>query len=742
MELTIEQALQQGVAAHKEGKLQDAERLYRLMLQSHPNHPHANHNLGVLALASNQADEALPLFQTALKADSNIEQFWLSYIDALVKTNQLKIAKKTIKKAKKRGFDVNKLRALLTQSHSKTKSKEPSQEQLSTLLKHYQNGRYAEAAKLALLVTQEFPKHQFGWKVLGAVLEQAGRIRESLIASQKSVQLAPKDAVAHSNLGNTLRKLSRLDEAKASYKKAIALKPDFAEAHSNLGNTLTELGRLTEAEISHKRAIAVNPEFAEAYNNLGNTLKEQGKLTEAQVSYTQAIELKPDYAEAHSNLGNTLNELGRLDEAEASYTQAIALRPDYAKAYYNLGITLQELARLDEAEASYTRAIELKPDFAEAHTNLGNTLKELGRFSEAEVSHKQAIALKPDLAEAHSDLGITLFTKGDDIGSLKCFQKSCELKRGKNAFDDYTQGTVVGVSKVKVLHDIEQFEYLASRAIEKDYFLNLIAQYRKIRDETLWTSETLLTKVDPKFRTTLANGDKLIYRREAGRINQAINGSLDTDKICDKYSSHKFGLTYVDDFLTSEALGSLRKFLLESTIWFEQKAGGYLGAYLPDGLASPLILQIAFELKSRFPRIIKNHSLSQVWAYKYDSRSCDPNSDITGINIHADFAAVNVNFWVTQSEANLDPDSGGLVVYNTEAPKSWSFQRYNNDPENIQEELRKSDGGKVVIPHRGNRMVIFNSNLFHETDRYHFKEGYENRRINVTMLFGKREDNH
>ena len=36
MELTIEQALQQGVAAHKEGKLEEAERLYRAILQSQP----------------------------------------------------------------------------------------------------------------------------------------------------------------------------------------------------------------------------------------------------------------------------------------------------------------------------------------------------------------------------------------------------------------------------------------------------------------------------------------------------------------------------------------------------------------------------------------------------------------------------------------------------------------------------------------------------------------------------------
>ena len=75
MELTIEQALQQGVAAHKEGKLQDAERLYRAILQSQPADPDANHNLGVIAVSINKADAALPLFKSAA---SNI-CFWLVY---------------------------------------------------------------------------------------------------------------------------------------------------------------------------------------------------------------------------------------------------------------------------------------------------------------------------------------------------------------------------------------------------------------------------------------------------------------------------------------------------------------------------------------------------------------------------------------------------------------------------------------------------------------------------------------
>jgi thioredoxin-like negative regulator of GroEL len=101
MELTIEQALQQGVEAHKEGRLQDAERLYRAILRSQPTHPDANHNLGMLAISVNKARAALPLFKLALDANPKIDQFWLSYIHALVKEQQFENAKQVIKQAKK-----------------------------------------------------------------------------------------------------------------------------------------------------------------------------------------------------------------------------------------------------------------------------------------------------------------------------------------------------------------------------------------------------------------------------------------------------------------------------------------------------------------------------------------------------------------------------------------------------------------------------------------------------------------
>ena len=86
---------------------------------------------------------------------------------------------------------------------------EPPQEQLNSLLQLYQTGRYVDAEKLSVSITEEFPKHPFAWKVLAAVLKQMGKINESLVVSQRSVQLNPHDAEAHNNLGITLEELGR-----------------------------------------------------------------------------------------------------------------------------------------------------------------------------------------------------------------------------------------------------------------------------------------------------------------------------------------------------------------------------------------------------------------------------------------------------------------------------------------------------------------------------------------------------
>lgn len=195
MQLTIERALQLATAKHNEGSLNEAENIYRAILKSQPNHPDANYNLGLIAVSLNQIETAVPLFKIALDANPDVEQFWLSYVDSLIRADRPKDARQAIKKAKKRGLNSKKLVKLISQS---------------------KRGSESDA------------EVHFN---VGNTLQRAGRLTDAEASYNQAIALKPDFAEAYNNLGLTLQGLGRLTDAEASYNQAIAIKPDFAEAY-------------------------------------------------------------------------------------------------------------------------------------------------------------------------------------------------------------------------------------------------------------------------------------------------------------------------------------------------------------------------------------------------------------------------------------------------------------------------------------------------------------------------------
>ena len=96
-----------------------------------------------------------------------------------------------------------------------------------------------------------------------------------------------------------------------------------------------------------------------------------------------------------------------------------------------------------------------------------------------------------------------------------------------------------------------------------------------------------------------------------------------------------------------------------------------MGAFGNKGFTSEIHLGIANDLQKKLPNICGGEYLNHMWAFKYDSKLG------SGINVHADFAKVNLNFWITPDKYNLDVNSGGLKVYDTPPPKDWIFEKYN-----------------------------------------------------------------
>lgn len=457
-----------------------------------------------------------------------------------------------------------------------------------------------------------------------------------------------------------------------------------------------------------------------------------GDHAEALRLTTQAVERDPGHAEAALELARLLGSMRRTDEAEAVLRRALGVSPGHFGLATNLGILLCQTGRESEGVDWLQRAATAQPRSPTAQFNLANALKAIGRIDAAIERYRAAIACDPAYAPAYTNLGNALVQLGRIDEGAAAHQKATELRRAPGVTpargDDLVNRTTTG----KLQHDIEQLEHLMSCGIVGSDRAPVLADYRAARD-ALPPGAAVVDLPAPFPEQLAATYNRLWHKYEAPAVpGGALNPALDRTKIEADYFNHHPGITYVDDLLRPEALEGLRRFCLESTFWFQFKyANGYLGAFMEDSFWCPLLSQLTEELRHKFPGIFRHHTLRKCWAFKYDSK-------LSGIPMHADFAAVNVNFWITPDKANLDPAHGGLIVWDKEAPADWDFASYNRDVARMRDFLSSSGARPVTVPHRQNRMVMFNSDLFHETDLITFADGYENRRINITLLYGTR----
>jgi tetratricopeptide (TPR) repeat protein len=620
------------------------------------------------------------------------------------------------------------------------------EESLAAAFEHHRANRFAEAAVIYQKILHVQPGHADALHLFGVLQAQAGRFEDAVALLQKAVRQSPRRAAFASDLGNALSALGRYDEAIVACQRAARLEPENADIWYNMGNTLRAAGKSVAAVEAYRRALAIRADHLPAQSHLGLVLLEQGEHDAAVRALVRAAEIAPDSAEAHSNLANALREQGDLERAEDHIRRALAIKPDHAVAHCNIANVMQDLHRFEVAINSYRRAIELDPDYATAHSNLGNALKSLGSFEEAVAHGEKAVALEPKNDTFQSNLGMAYIARDSPQEALDCFSRATEIRHGAPLRAEMlASGELWELEKArtkaaapvpfKLAHDAEQIRYLCAHDLLPADFGEIATAYEDVLstipperapDKPVKLKPAQIRRIAPVYNRPL------LVSKAVACAAGALNPELETETIENSYLTSEPNIVFFDDFLTAEALESLWLFCLEATVWYQVK-GGYLGTYLVDGFATPLALQIADELRARFPRIFGFHRLNQLWAYKYDAR-------LQGIKTHADFAAVNVNFWVTPDAANNDPTGCGLVLHETTAPTDWAFRKYNSDSAAMEEFLSQADGAVRRVPYRQNRAVVFDSDLFHRTDDLDFAPGYENRRINVTMLFGERHN--
>jgi protein O-GlcNAc transferase len=248
MDPTVPEALKLAISHHREGQLDQAEELYKLVLQAQPDEPDAMAMYGTLLSQRGFHDDGLNLIERAVKLKPGAADFHANHGLVLFNAGQIDAAVK---------------------AYHKSIELQPNIANV-----HYN---------------------------LGNAFQRRGEIHEAIDQYLFALTLKPDDSRTFCNLGGALLKQDRVPEAIAAFRRAVEYQPDYAEAMSNLGAALLRDKKADEATDWFGRAAALKPQVPEIVNNYAGALKDSGRLEEALTWYRRALSIQPNNI-VHSNL--------------------------------------------------------------------------------------------------------------------------------------------------------------------------------------------------------------------------------------------------------------------------------------------------------------------------------------------------------------------------------------------------------------------------------------------------------
>jgi tetratricopeptide (TPR) repeat protein len=389
----LSQAVREGLAQHRAGRLLEAAKSYQQAHRENPRDADALFLLGALARQTGRNDAAIGLIAEAVKLRPGNSGFHAALAQAQVMRGDAAGAEFECRRALELNPKLAAARCSLGDLAAARGDEKQAQAAWQTAARLDTRSARAERS-------------------LGFWLCRQGKFDEATEAYRGGLRKTPSDAALHYVLGATLAAGGHTDEAAAAYREALRLRPNFPEALLNLGNLHYDAGEFTGAADCCRKALALRATYAKAWCNLGNALQMLGAAREATRCYERTLSLSPATLAAQHNMGNAWMAQRNFVKAEECFRRALAADAKRAEHHNSLGNALFHQRKNVEAEACYRRALELNPKYAAAHTNLANVLMR-GADRAAMIRHYgRALELDPASAGGHYNLALAYLRQG------------------------------------------------------------------------------------------------------------------------------------------------------------------------------------------------------------------------------------------------------------------------------------------------------------------------------------------
>ena len=303
----VPEMMQAAVGHHSAGRIQEAESIYRQVLERNPDVPDAVHLLGVVCHQTGNHEEAVQYISKAISLNDSQAVYHSNLGAALLAMGKKDEAMESFARATR--VDPNNADAHLNMARV-----------------FRMQGRNTEAAESFRKLIVLKPEHSSAHRELGHALAGLGESASAAEAFREAVRLNPADYDALYQLGSK----ADLMEAEKLVREALRLWPDDIDAQLFLGASLFEQGAYDEAEDWFRKVLETKPDFAEALFGLG-LICWVGKDLEGSVEYLRrSLSAKPDFQDVYYYLAAVYSDMGMIDEESEVFRDALARWPDNA----------------------------------------------------------------------------------------------------------------------------------------------------------------------------------------------------------------------------------------------------------------------------------------------------------------------------------------------------------------------------------------------------------------------------
>jgi len=283
----------------------------------------------------------------------------------------------------------------------------------------------AEQGYRTLLASQ--PRHAEAHYLLGAVLLQSNRPKESAASLRKCLKITPKHAAARAMLGPVLSQIGEHDQAIRLLKETAKSDPSNPKSHYNLGKACLDAGKFEDAAKALAKLLKLAPNHPEAVNGYATCLAETGKTDEALAYLKEALASGIVSAELYENYLRRLLDTQAYDQALAESREAQKRWPQGLRIRLVEAIALHQLDRREEARPIYEELVRIDPNDHDFNNKLASVLYEIGQWKDAEQYAKKAIEIQPKSVGALNNLGRIRQMRGDLDGARNIYMKALEL---------------------------------------------------------------------------------------------------------------------------------------------------------------------------------------------------------------------------------------------------------------------------------------------------------------------------